>query len=136
MGWKLRRSLYAAASHQLPGHPGACANLHGHTYGITVEVTSEAIGEDGMVVDFGKIVRAVDGLDHSHLNDTLQQPTSELLAQWVAHQVWSIAPHVLGISVEVSEAPWSSVTYRTTSADLRREETRRSVMDADCRGAS
>lgn len=40
-------------AHVLPGHFGACANLHGHTYKIEVTIQGEQKQEEfGMVMDF------------------------------------------------------------------------------------
>tara|TARA_Y100000310_G_C20007957_1_gene501572 strand:+ start:211 stop:459 length:249 start_codon:yes stop_codon:yes gene_type:complete len=80
-----------------------------------------------MVVDFHKISGAVRELDHTHLNETLPQPTAERLAEWLARRVWKAAPHVLGISVTVEESPGSVVSYGTTAAELRREAIHREI---------
>jgi 6-pyruvoyltetrahydropterin/6-carboxytetrahydropterin synthase len=46
------------AAHRLMNHPGACANLHGHSY--KMEITVEGpIHSDGMVMDFGSLTKAV-----------------------------------------------------------------------------
>lgn len=73
------------ASHQLPWHQGKCQRLHGHSYRLEVTVEGP-LNENGIVVDFDD-VRAVvrreivDRWDHQHLNDLLDNPTAELLAQ-------------------------------------------------------
>jgi len=125
VSWFLQKSLTISASHRLPGTGGKCAELHGHTWAITVEVSTEVLGKNGMVVDFHKIATAAGELDHTHLNDTIEQPTAERLAEWVARRIGGVAPHVLGISVSVEESPGSLVTYHTTTADLRREAVHR-----------
>lgn len=65
------------AAHQLVGHHGKCANLHGHTYKLEVVVKGPVVNEagassEGFVIDFQdlkKIVneRIVDQWDHSFL---------------------------------------------------------------------
>jgi 6-pyruvoyltetrahydropterin/6-carboxytetrahydropterin synthase len=58
------------AAHRLVWHKGACRNLHGHSYGLIVEI--EGIpDEKGMVIDFKHLKHAVKPLiqawDHATL---------------------------------------------------------------------
>jgi len=65
------------AAHQLIGHKGKCANVHGHTYKLEVFAKGPVINrpgdsDDGFVIDFGDlkaIVKefVVDPMDHSFL---------------------------------------------------------------------
>lgn len=65
------------AAHQLEGHKGKCANVHGHTYKLEVivsgvPITADNPAEEGFVMDFGDIKevvkeKIVDVLDHSFL---------------------------------------------------------------------
>lgn len=65
------------SAHQLIGHDGKCANVHGHTYKLEVVVKGPVFGaeneaKEGFVIDFGdlkKIVKAhvVDKLDHAFI---------------------------------------------------------------------
>ena len=77
------RSFTFDAAHVLPWHPGKCARLHGHTYRVDVTVAGP-LDENGIVVDFGDIKTAaaavIEPLDHTLLNDTLDNPTAERLA--------------------------------------------------------
>ncbi len=84
-------SLTFAAAHQLPDHPGKCARLHGHTYGleVTVQGAPQPSGPaKGMVMDFAELRERVsrlivDALDHRLLNDLFEQaPTTETVAAW------------------------------------------------------
>src|SRR5713101_4826664 len=69
------------ASHVIPGHPGKCGGLHGHTYRFEVWLRGEVNPEDGMLVDFDDVKRAIDEWDHRHLNDVVPfVPTAEMLA--------------------------------------------------------
>lgn len=61
--------------------------MHGHSYRIDVTVEG-ALNAHGIVVDFADIAavvnrEVVDPLDHSYLNDVLDNPTAELIAQHV-----------------------------------------------------
>lgn len=60
------RRFTFSAGHRLAFHEGGCSELHGHNY--TVEVTFSrhdgSLDENGMVVDFGIVKRAIgDWLD-------------------------------------------------------------------------
>jgi 6-pyruvoyltetrahydropterin/6-carboxytetrahydropterin synthase len=68
------------AAHQLDGHRGRCANLHGHTYivevwmkGEVLEGMSTSASSEGMVMDYGdldEIVKPlIDALDHAFLTN-------------------------------------------------------------------
>lgn len=78
------------ASHKLPNYDGACANLHGHSYKLFIEITTEhpheKLNNKGMVLDFNDlddlVEPLVEMLDHSFLNDHFDNPTAELMAEW------------------------------------------------------
>ncbi|WP_025690904.1 6-carboxytetrahydropterin synthase QueD [Paenibacillus zanthoxyli] len=65
------------AAHQLVGHKGKCANVHGHTYKLEVVLKGKPVAEkgrsdEGFVADFGDIKalvkeHVVDKLDHAFL---------------------------------------------------------------------
>ena len=80
------------AAHYLPNYVGKCSRLHGHTWTLEVEVSSDELiqsgSEAGMVIDFGELKKEVnelviDKLDHTLLNDTLVNPTCENLLEWM-----------------------------------------------------
>jgi 6-pyruvoyltetrahydropterin/6-carboxytetrahydropterin synthase len=69
------------SSHVIPGHPGKCARLHGHTYRFQVWVSGPVDGDRAMLVDFFDLKSEIDAWDHRHLNDEVEfVPTAELLA--------------------------------------------------------
>lgn len=78
------------AAHSLPGYPGKCVNLHGHTYEVEIVVEGN-VGGDGFVMDFYKLKKIIAGalqeLDHSLLNDILPNPTAETIAGWIADRL-------------------------------------------------
>lgn len=85
MRTSVTRSFTFEAAHELPWHPGKCRRLHGHSYRLEVTV-SGPIGDNGVVVDFADIRtvverEVVERFDHRYLNDLLDNPTAELLAQ-------------------------------------------------------
>lgn len=69
----LKTSASFDSAHFLKGYNGKCANLHGHTWRVEVEVSAGALvteGEKrGMVIDFSDLKRAVralaDRFDHT-----------------------------------------------------------------------
>ncbi len=72
------------SAHKLPWHEGKCSNLHGHTY--QVEVTFEGkLNKNGIIEDFGslkfRLNQTSDYFDHKYLNDIIDNPTVERLAQ-------------------------------------------------------
>lgn len=85
-----------AASHFLTKYHGKCENLHGHNYKIIITIEGE-VQEDGMVIDF-KIIketvkeRVIDKLDHTHLNDTLDNPSAENLSVWIWDKLKDLLP--------------------------------------------
>lgn len=119
--FELRKSFTFEAAHQLVHHDGKCANLHGHSYGLTVELRANSLHRTGpkrnMVTDFSDISRVVkklirSHLDHHHLNTTLgtDSPTAEYIAQWVYHRLKPDLPYLA--AVQINETANSSVTYR------------------------
>ncbi len=79
------------AAHRLPNVPPGhkCARLHGHSFRVRVTVTGPVDPKLGWVIDFADVKRAfapLDAkLDHRYLNEVegLENPTSEVLAQWI-----------------------------------------------------
>lgn len=113
MHTSITKSFRFDASHQLDWHPGACANLHGHGYCLDVTVGGEP-DSNGIVIDFEEIDQIVtseviEALDHTHLNDVIENPTAELIAAWV----WGkLAKSISGLTaVRVHESPdtWAEV---------------------------
>lgn len=92
MNWKICKKFSFDAAHKLNGLPPGhkCGNLHGHTYTVEVEFSSEDLDEYGFVVDFGDLApikQLIDGaFDHRCLNDVVPEgynPTAENLASMI-----------------------------------------------------
>ncbi|MBD3262569.1 MAG: 6-carboxytetrahydropterin synthase QueD [Candidatus Altiarchaeales archaeon] len=84
---KVGRVFYFDASHHLPNYQGACERVHGHTYRLEV-VVEDDVGQDGMVLDFGRLKQVVvegvlEELDHCDLNQVLDNPTAENIVEWI-----------------------------------------------------
>lgn len=121
----LTKSFTFEASHQLPHHDGKCKNLHGHSWRCSIVVEGDWLIEHGpkcgMLVDYadlGRVTRSLhDQLDHRHLNDLIDNPTSERVAEWVYDQA---RPHVeaSGVhlaAVAIEETCTARCEYRATT---------------------
>ena len=110
------------AAHRLPNVPPdhKCARLHGHSFQVRVTVTGPVDPVTGWVLDFAEVQQAFapihDAVDHRYLNeiDGLENPTSEVLAQWI----WGrLAPKLPMLSaVEVRESRTLGCVYRGPGA--------------------
>jgi len=103
------------AAHRLPRHPGKCRELHGHSYHLVVSVDRPVEAESGMAIDFSdlkRIVRAqvVDRLDHTYVNDTIDNPTAEVMAVWIWNALREPMPGLA--EVELWETRNCAVVYR------------------------
>lgn len=74
---KIGKTYRFEAAHHLPGHKGKCADEHGHSYKLEVEIEGGILHEPGepddhMVEDFETldllVMEIVDVLDHTDLN--------------------------------------------------------------------
>lgn len=122
-----------AYAHFLPGHEGECANLHGHTGILEIEVGRNerafcnhraACGniDAHMVVDFGKLKAIVheyviSKLDHKLLNDVLPDnmpPTAENIVLWVKQQIEDLPASEIGFLTRIRcyETPTSWAEWR------------------------
>lgn len=106
------------AAHRLPHVPEGhkCGRLHGHSFRVEVHVSGEVDAVTGWVIDFAEIKQIFkpiyERLDHHYLNDIpgLDNPTSEVLAQWIWRE---LAPSLAGLSaIVVRETCTSACIYR------------------------
>jgi len=106
----ISKEFHFSASHIIEGLPEEhpCGRLHGHNYIVELVLAAEKLDSVGFVVDLGdlkpfkKIID--DELDHRHLNDVLDCPTtSENIALYLYNRVKDIWPQIR--SVRVSETP-------------------------------
>jgi 6-pyruvoyltetrahydropterin/6-carboxytetrahydropterin synthase len=109
---RIRKQFSFEAAHVLPYHPGKCGRLHGHSYRLDVALDGalQTSGPaSGMVEDFDDVATVVQRevvarLDHSSLNDVVDNPTSELIALWIWER---LAPALPGLSEVVL---WETAT--------------------------
>lgn len=117
----ISKEFHFSASHQLknlpPDHP--CVRLHGHNYKVSIELQSSTLDDAGMVVDYNQLKPfrdyIDDHLDHRHLNDVMDGPTT---AENLAHHLFLVAvkldfPGSYSITaVRVSETEKTWAEYR------------------------
>ncbi|ACZ19501.1 6-carboxytetrahydropterin synthase QueD [Thermanaerovibrio acidaminovorans] len=114
---KLKRRFSFSAAHWLPRYKGRCEALHGHTYSFVITLEGSPDPE-GMIMDFTELKGLVEEmvlsrLDHSCLNDLLEQPTAEALSRWIFEALADRleAPNRRLESVEVFESPDCSALF-------------------------
>ncbi|MEY2406791.1 MAG: 6-pyruvoyltetrahydropterin/6-carboxytetrahydropterin synthase [Acidimicrobiaceae bacterium] len=106
------------AAHRLPNVPEGhkCARLHGHSFRVTVHVEGEPGTDTGWVMDFAELSDAFaplhEQLDHRYLNEVegLENPTSEVLAQWIWDRLVAALPSLS--QVVVRETCTAGAVYR------------------------
>lgn len=103
------------AAHRLPNHPGKCRDLHGHSYRLVVGVDRPVSASSGLAIDFSDLKavvnrEVVERLDHTYINDKIENPTAEVMAVWI----WNALKGPLsGLSeVELWETRRCAVVYR------------------------
>ena len=112
------KSFTLESAHRLPNVPAGhkCARVHGHSFRIEIHVAGPVDARLGWVMDFADIKAAFrplyDQLDHHYLNDIpgLENPTSEVLAQWIWAKLKPALP--LLSEIVVNETCTSGCRYR------------------------
>jgi 6-pyruvoyltetrahydropterin/6-carboxytetrahydropterin synthase len=120
----IRKFFSFEAAHKLSGlrKGHKCGTLHGHTYGVTVELQSATLDRRGFVRDYGDLKALKTHidiyLDHSYLNEVaekkgfelLRQPTAENIAHYLYDWCARRWPEVS--AVVVSETQATTAEYR------------------------
>jgi len=109
------------AAHFLPFYEGKCENLHGHTYKMHVTVKAKKDKKSGMAFDFVILKNAVkkevvDLFDHQLINDHIENPSAENIAQFSWEKL--LENNIPLYEIKVWETPTSFVTYRGEDSDL------------------
>ncbi|MFN8945498.1 MAG: 6-pyruvoyl trahydropterin synthase family protein [Pseudobdellovibrionaceae bacterium] len=115
--WLLKQHFQIESARFLPHLPAThpCSRMHGHSFKIIVSVLGQLDGKIGWVIDYNDIQGAMkpilDQIDHQELNKVpgLQNPTSEIIAQWVYTQMKVVLPQVHQICV--METPTTECHY-------------------------
>ncbi|MCS7129914.1 MAG: 6-carboxytetrahydropterin synthase QueD [Archaeoglobaceae archaeon] len=99
-----------SAAHSIPGHK-KCGKIHGHNFVVSVEVEGEL--KNGMVIDFFDLKRILkeilEKLDHSILNEVIENPTSENIAIYVFRELKARDLKVVRVRVSENVDKWAEV---------------------------
>lgn len=83
----VKKTMVVCTAHRLMNHPGACKNLHGHNYAITVHLGRRDFeSEKGMVVDFGDVKQVIGTL----INDLFDHKTVLQATDPLAHALMGL----------------------------------------------
>mgnify|MGYP002780688011 CR=1 FL=1 len=107
MRTELARTYRFEAAHRLPQVPEGhkCARLHGHSFQVSLRISGEVDPKRGWIVDFAEMDAAWQPLhaqlDHHYLNEIpgLENPTSEVLAQWIATRLHIPGARLVSVTV-------------------------------------
>lgn len=109
--YTLKLKHHFDAAHWLTNYKGPCADLHGHSWVIEVEINTTELKND-MVVDFKMLKEVIDKLDHTCINQKVKfNPTAENLAKYLHDQVIKLINPLDIVVVTVWESPGASITY-------------------------
>jgi 6-pyruvoyltetrahydropterin/6-carboxytetrahydropterin synthase len=78
------------AAHDIPGHQGKCARLHGHSYLVEAEFSGSHLDNLGMLFDFKNLKEILNEFlpDHTYLNEKMPfLTTAENVARWIFEQL-------------------------------------------------
>ena len=109
------------AAHRLDWHPGKCRNLHGHSYRLDVSVEGP-LDAHGVVLDFDTLqdvvrTQVVDRWDHRYLNEVLDNPTAELLAQRAWELLTDAGLDIAALRLWETTDSWVDLTPGGSAAD-------------------
>ncbi len=108
MSTTLFKEFQFEAAHHLPNVPKGhkCGRLHGHSFLVRLEITSEVDEHTGWVMDFAELKAAFkplyERLDHHYLNEIpgLENPTSEVLAKWIWDEMKPLVPELSAVMIK------------------------------------
>jgi len=111
--------------HRLSKHKGLCKNIHGHNFNIEVQVKSEDLNEDDMVIDFHDlktiVEKILDSLDHA----TLLNPEDQVNVKHFKEQGFKMV-NILddGMNVDPTAEVLAKYLYCTLDGWLKSEGVR------------
>ena len=110
---EIAREYTFDAAHMLEWHSGPCARLHGHTYRLVV-VVEGGLSADGVVLDFADLdtvvrTEVLEVLDHRYLNEVLENPTAELIAEFAWQALGEAGLNVSELTLWETPRSWVRV---------------------------
>jgi 6-pyruvoyltetrahydropterin/6-carboxytetrahydropterin synthase len=117
-----RVTLYTTTTvdvaHMLPGYPGKCRRVHGHSMKYEIWVSGPVNETDGMLVDFKELREVANQFDHHFINDLVDfQPTAENLARFATTEIFEKFPCVETLKVRVHETGSSYAEVQLTRGE-------------------
>ncbi|NDV28452.1 6-carboxytetrahydropterin synthase QueD [Desulfovibrio sp. JC010] len=120
--WKLKVKKDFSSAHQLRNYGGKCENMHGHNFGVEVEIEGDRLDSKvEILMDFKELKKelnaVLDTLDHKHLNSLEyfehRNPSSENIARYIYEEMKKRveSEHVRMVFASVSEKESSVATY-------------------------
>jgi 6-pyruvoyltetrahydropterin/6-carboxytetrahydropterin synthase len=114
MAMRLSVDFHFSSAHRLPYYDGPCNRMHGHNYKLTVCLTGTPNPKDGMILDFDIIKKQVwetvlTQCDHHNLNDLMDNPTAELMVEWMWTRLKPTLPGL--VELHLWETPEYCVSY-------------------------
>lgn len=129
-------------SHALTGYTGACRNIHGHTYKLSVTVAGKPVSDPadpmfGMVMDFARIKaivkeNVIDHLDHTlalNAKDAERFPGIDRITRVV---YFPFAPTCEMILFHICNTILAHLPVQVTLQTVRLEETSTSYAEWHC----
>jgi 6-pyruvoyltetrahydropterin/6-carboxytetrahydropterin synthase len=127
MSYSISKEFRFEAAHQLHGLPEdhPCGRIHGHSYRVVIELSSEELDDHGFITDYGNLkpfgAYLDTTFDHRFLNEVLiketgeeVQPSAERLAWFFCAWLLNHLPLVVETlrTVRVSETAKTWAEYR------------------------
>lgn len=133
MSHQVQKTFSVCTAHRLMDHPGACKNLHGHNYNITVYLEAGGLNDQGMVIDFSAIKETVGKMinelyDHKTvLQDT--DPLVDVLSPYMfaSLQTMPCAPTAENMAKQVLHKAQSVIAFGVRVVRVDVEETKNSI---------
>ena len=133
MSHQVQKTFSVCTAHRLLDHPGACKNLHGHNYNITVYFEAGGLNDQGMVIDFSAIKETVGKMinelyDHKTvLQDT--DPLVDVLSPYMfaSLQTMPCAPTAENMAKQVLHKAQSVIAFGVRVVRVDVEETKNSI---------
>lgn len=115
MTWTLHVEEEFSAAHANGPAGHRCNTMHGHDWVAIVEITYDAVDENGWGPDFGAIKAIFKPLDHENLNEFFDpfglKPSAELIAMWAHDEIIRTTGYRPDF-VTICEGGTNRVTYR------------------------
>lgn len=120
--WRLKVKKDFSAAHQLRNYGGKCENMHGHNFGVEVEIEGDRLDSKvEILMDFKELKKelseVLETLDHQHLNSIEyfehRNPSSENIARYIYKEMQKRieTEHVKLVYASVSEKDSSVASY-------------------------